>query len=91
MTATGAFNELRDCQDALERALESARNLAEELKPGRTSRAIALAEQIENTIALCARITMYAKADALTGNPHAFADGLSEWADYLIETGRIYQ
>ncbi|OBA85374.1 hypothetical protein A5642_02145 [Mycolicibacterium mucogenicum] len=62
-----------------------------ELGIGRSGHAAELAAQIDNALALCARITMYAKADALAGNEHGFAGGVGAWADYLIETGRICQ
>lgn len=74
-------------------ALEDAHNTAAELSPARRDRVLALAEHIEDAITMCDRIAMFAKADALTNNPCAFADGaeLSVWRDYLIETGRRYQ
>lgn len=91
MSAYDAFGALSDCEKALSDARDAALIAGAELGIGRTGRAIELAAQIDDAIALCARITMYAKADALSGNPHGFAQGIGAWADYLIETGRIYQ
>lgn len=91
MSAYDVLGALSDCEKALSDARDAALIAGAELGIGRTGRATELAAQIDNALALCARITMYAKADALTGNLHGFAEGISTWAEYLIETGRIYQ
>jgi len=91
MSARNVLSALSDCEKALSDARDAALIAGAELGIGRTGRAAELAAHIDNTLALCARITMYAKADALAGNDQGFADGIGAWADYLIETGRIYQ
>lgn len=91
MSAYDVLSALSDCDQALSHARDAALIAGAELGIGRTGRAAELAVQIDNALALCARITMCAKADALAGNEHGFADGIGAWADYLIETGRIYQ
>lgn len=74
MSATGALNELADCEKALTQALENAVNLVGELGAGRRGRALALGAQIQDAIELVAKITMYARADAVAGNPHGFSE-----------------
>lgn len=91
MSAHNVLGALFDCEKALSDARDAALIAGAELGIGRTGRAAELAAQIDNALALCARITMCAKADTLAGNEHGFADGIGAWADYLIETGRIYQ
>ncbi|MGB8404547.1 MAG: hypothetical protein WCE30_10845 [Mycobacterium sp.] len=74
--------------------MENARDTAAELSSARSGRALALASHIADAIALCERITLYAKADAITHNACAFAEEhteLSVLTDYMIETGRRYQ